>query len=310
MCSPVQAVAKIEQNPVIATYAEEFYKLFQVLRESNVTKKELIDKCLQLEKQLSKSTEKLIAATKAVQEDAEVIQSLKEKINNSWKITDAAHEREQQAQEIIDNLRNQIHALTVELDFKSKMASDSDDGGAANKNQERLEREKQKLLSEVAQLQQKLANALGYQEELERKNSQADFKIVNLSAELEKLRADFDEVKKQRDKLESDTIDINTELNKCSNEIKFLQNTLHQRENLTGLLDKQISDLKYTKERLLKDLDERNQKHRQLQENYKELTENNGETTKQLAKSALQIKFQEDQNRNMQAKMDKPSCPH
>ncbi|KAK4875268.1 hypothetical protein RN001_011690 [Aquatica leii] len=300
-----KTVAEIEQNPAIATYAEEFNKLFEALYESNETKKELTETCSQLEKQLSEGTEKLVAATKIVQADAEVIQTLKDKINDSWKMTDAAHEREQQAQEIIDNLRSQINALTVELEFKSKMASDGDDGGAANKNQEGLEREKEKLLGEVAQLQQKLANALGYQEELERKNSQADFKIVNLSTELEELGADFDKVKKQRDKLESDAVDLNFDLNKCNNEIKFLQNTVHKGENLAARLDRQISDLKYTKERLLKELDDKNEKHRHLQENYKELSENNEETTKQLAKSTLQNKLKEDQNQKMQAEIDK-----
>lgn len=57
--------------------------------------------------------------------------------------------------------------------------------GQMSKHQEGLQREKERLMGEVAQLQQKLANALGYQEELERKNSQADLKISEIAVQLE-----------------------------------------------------------------------------------------------------------------------------
>lgn len=86
-----------------------------------------MDRCSELEGKVADDAEKLGIAIKLAEVDADTITALKSKIEHAWRMADAAHDREQQAQEIIDNLRNQIHALTVELDFKNKMGSDNAD---------------------------------------------------------------------------------------------------------------------------------------------------------------------------------------
>lgn len=54
-----------------------------------------------------------------------------------------------------------------------------------SKHKDGLERERDRLLNEVNQLNTKLANAMGYQEELEKKNSEADLKMNEISGKLE-----------------------------------------------------------------------------------------------------------------------------
>lgn len=54
-----------------------------------------------------------------------------------------------------------------------------------SKHKDGLERERDRLVNEVSQLNTKLANALSYQEELERKTSVADLKINEIEALLE-----------------------------------------------------------------------------------------------------------------------------
>ncbi|KAF5307653.1 hypothetical protein FQR65_LT06708 [Abscondita terminalis] len=302
-----KTVAEIEQNPAIAGYAEEFNKLFETLYGLNETRKQLVEKCSILEMQLVDGTEKLVTASKLAENDAEVIASLTEKINHSWKMTDAAHEREQQAQEIIDNLRSQVNTLSVELDFKNKMSADGEDEGAAaaSKNQEGLEREKEKLLGEVAQLNQKLNNALGYQEELERKNSQADMKIVNLMEQIEEMIADAEKIKKERDQFESDLGETIIELNKSTNEVKHLQNAVLKGENLAAKLDRQISDLKFVKEKLSDELETTTEKYKLIKEKHKELTDAHEETTNELTKATFQIRVKDEQGRIMEAEISK-----
>lgn len=195
-------MAEIEQNPAIASYSDDFNKIFEALYATNETKKELTERCARLEEALAEGTEKLAEAAAIAENDGATIAELLATIERSRRMTDGAHEREQQAQEVMDNLRKQIAALTAEIDFKNKMGSDDADewvflflfwkspnlifsGGQASKQQEGLQREKERLMTEVAQLQQKLANALGYQEELERKNSMADIKINEIAVQLE-----------------------------------------------------------------------------------------------------------------------------
>nr|CAI5844619.1 unnamed protein product [Callosobruchus analis] len=97
------------------------------------------------------------------------IDNLKNQITHAWKLADAAHAREQLAQEIIDNLRRQVENLNAEIDFRNKLNQDTEEMGELSKHKDGLERERDRLINEVTQLNTKLQNALGYQEELERK---------------------------------------------------------------------------------------------------------------------------------------------
>ncbi|KAK5644587.1 hypothetical protein RI129_005887 [Pyrocoelia pectoralis] len=300
-----KTIADIEQNSQAAQYAEEFNKLFEALYTNNEIRKQLIERCAELEQQLAEGTEKLMLATKVAESDAEVITNLKGKIEYSWRMTDAAHEREQQAQETIDNLRNQINALTAELDLKNKMSSEDDEGGQQNKNQESFEREKEKLLGEVAQLQVKLANAIGYQEELERKNSQADLKLIDLSSQLQDLANDLDKTKKQRDKLEVDSAELNTELVRCNGEIRSLQTSVQKGENMINRLQRQMDDLRSLKEKLLSDLENLTEKHENLHDIHKELKNTHEDTKKHLAKTLTENKLKDDQANKMRSEINK-----
>lgn len=64
-------------------------------------------------------------AERLAESDANTIQELKDQIQQSWRMTDAAHYREQVAQETIDNLRKQNAQLTAELELKNKLAQES-----------------------------------------------------------------------------------------------------------------------------------------------------------------------------------------
>ncbi|KAF2901963.1 hypothetical protein ILUMI_04223 [Ignelater luminosus] len=301
-----RTVAEIEQNPQIANYADEYNKVFEALYSTNEKRRDLVDKCAELEEKVADDTEKLSIAMKLAEADAGTITALKSKIEHAWRMADSAHDREQQAQEIIDNLRNQIHALTVELDFKNKMGSDNaDDAGQMSKHQEGLQREKERLMGEVAQLQQKLANALGYQEELERKNSQADLKISEIAGQLEDQASELERTKKQRDRLEGDTKELNSEILKLNHEIQVLQNTVQKSEKINNRLEKHINELKTQREKLHKDLETLSQKHTRLQDDHVVLEADHEEVTKELAKKTVEVKTKDDEAVRMRAEINK-----
>lgn len=58
-------------------------------------------------------------------------------------------------------------------------------GDGLTKHKDGLERERDRLVNEVTQLNTKLVNAVSYQEELERKTSAADLKINEIAGLLE-----------------------------------------------------------------------------------------------------------------------------
>lgn len=108
----------------MSNYADEFNKMMEVLFETHEKERKASEKCMDLEIQLSDNEQKLSLAGKIQESDQSYIKELKDQIQMAWKLADAAHAREQAAQEMIDNLRKQINSLSAELDFKNKMGAD------------------------------------------------------------------------------------------------------------------------------------------------------------------------------------------
>lgn len=108
----------------MSQYADDFNKMLEVLFETHEKERKASEQCDLLQAQLSESENKLSSADRAQKADRCYIRDLKDQIQRAWKLADAAHAREQAAQEMIDNLRKQINSLSAELDFKNKMGAD------------------------------------------------------------------------------------------------------------------------------------------------------------------------------------------
>lgn len=80
-----------------------------------------------MEEGIKTKDEKLNIAIQMTEEDQKTIGELKKQIEHAWTLTDAAHNREQIAQEIIDNLRKQVENLNAEIEFKNRMNQDGDE---------------------------------------------------------------------------------------------------------------------------------------------------------------------------------------
>lgn len=110
----------------MSQYADDFNKLFETLFQTHQNELELQRKCTVLETQVTDNENKLSIAAKIQESDRMLVKELKEQIQHAWKLADAAHAREQAAQEMIDNLRKQINNLNAEIDFKNKMGQEDD----------------------------------------------------------------------------------------------------------------------------------------------------------------------------------------
>lgn len=121
-----QTVTEIEQSPESAQFLDDFNKLFEAFYNSYTRQKEAEQNNETYEKDLEQKKSQIEVALKLAQEDKTTIDTLKEEIDKAWKLADAAHAREQLAQEIIDNLRAQVENLNAEIDFKNKMNQDDE----------------------------------------------------------------------------------------------------------------------------------------------------------------------------------------
>lgn len=80
-----------------------------------------------MEDDIESKNEKLTIAIQITEDDQKTIEELRKQIQHAWTLTDSAHNREQIAQEIIDNLRKQVENLNAEIEFKNRMNQDGDE---------------------------------------------------------------------------------------------------------------------------------------------------------------------------------------
>lgn len=72
------------------------------------------------QEEIMEKTYKIYELTEMIKKYEDEIIRLKEEVVNMTKLADAAHTREQNAQEIIENLRLNITKLSLEIEQKNK----------------------------------------------------------------------------------------------------------------------------------------------------------------------------------------------
>ncbi|KAH1017841.1 cilia- and flagella-associated protein 58 [Dendroctonus ponderosae] len=291
-----KTVAEIEQNLEAAQFADDFNRLFEAYFNTYNKQRDAEQTNAEYEKSLNMKKSQLELALKLADEDKETIDTLKTEIDKAWKLADAAHAREQLAQEIIDNLRAQVENLNAEIEFKNKMNQDSDDVGELSKHKDGLERERDKLINEVTQLTTKLNNAVNYQEELEKKNSEADLRINEIAGQLEDQASEILRAKRAKDKLESDLMELRISLEDKEISIHNLTGVIAEHVKKTARLENELKDHKANSEKLLKENEQNVAKLGKVQEDYNATLYELDRSKKMYQEKLGDIKLHEDEN--------------
>ena len=113
----------MKSNEALAVFEAEYTRLFESLYKAQRYEEELTEKCRLLKDDVDGSASKIAELEERIAADAESIGELKRELLESKKLADAAHTREQRAQEVIENLRISIAKLTDEVDQKNKQLS-------------------------------------------------------------------------------------------------------------------------------------------------------------------------------------------
>ncbi|XP_060527691.1 cilia- and flagella-associated protein 58-like [Cylas formicarius] len=290
-----KTVTEIEQSAETSQYADDFTKLFEAFYQTFTKQREAEQRNSYYEREIETKNNQLQAALKLAEEDKKTIDQLKDEIDKTWKLADAAHLREQLAQEIIDNLRSQVENLNAEIEFKNKMSQDTDEVGGLSKHKDGLERERDKLVNEVTQLTTKLTNAISYQEELEKKNSEADLRINEISGQLEDQTDEINRLKKTKEKLEADILEIKYKLEDKDVSINDLANTIQEHVKKITKLEQDIKEQKYVNEKLLKENDLNVTKVAKLQDEYNNMLFELEKSKKQYHTKLIDVKSLEEE---------------
>ncbi|XP_017780088.1 PREDICTED: cilia- and flagella-associated protein 58-like [Nicrophorus vespilloides] len=292
--------AELEEDQEMVRFADEFTKLFDYMYKTREDYVQLQDAHAQLELEALDNSDRLQTSMKVIKNDTATIKTLKEEVDNSHKLIDNAHAREQAAQEIIDNLRKQIANLNAEIDFKNKMAQgEMEENPQLTKHREGLEREKAKLMSEVSKLNEKLNNALAYQDELERRTSQADLTINEINGQLEETSAEVDRYKRHKERLETELEESQMESMNRQEEIDSLNDTIVTNQRLLGKFELHLKEQQAASLKCFKELEGWNAKYSKMQDELDALNYTYESLKKEHANTVHDLKAKDEERNHL-----------
>ncbi|KAK1118823.1 hypothetical protein K0M31_014597 [Melipona bicolor] len=209
--SKVRVLQEMKTNEALAPFINEYTKLYESLYEAHRSEKNLMEKYNALREKAFLSEQKVFELTNKISLNYEEIEKLKQDVINAMKRADAAHTREQNAQDTIENLRVNVQQLHQEIAQKNRELAAGEDTSFA-KQKESLIQEKEKLMSEVDTLKQRLKNMALYTEELEKRGSVAGQQIAEMQENMDMQLSEISKERRARQRTEDEVLQLQEEL--------------------------------------------------------------------------------------------------
>ncbi|XP_043668806.1 cilia- and flagella-associated protein 58-like [Vespula pensylvanica] len=246
-------IKEMKTNNALAAFETDYKRLFESLYKSHKNEKELTLKCNSLTNEIVENTQKINELTKTIEINSSEIVNLKQEIDKALKLADAAHTREQNAQEVIDNLRLNITKLAREIEVKNKQLAGEDESGVSQQK-EGLLREREKLMGEMTTLKERLKNMSQYVDELEMKNITADQKISEMQETLDICTSEVSREKRGKERAEEDSRRLENELLVKNDELDNINETLQTATDNIKKLENTVKEQKIVEDKLQKEL--------------------------------------------------------
>ncbi|XP_049768453.1 cilia- and flagella-associated protein 58-like [Schistocerca cancellata] len=306
--SDSMAVTELSRTDGLEKYARAFTNVYEFFNKTYANEKLLALKCQELESNLESCTEKCSVAVAQVEENRDIIAKFKQDLEWSRKLTDAAHVREQNAQEAIENLRQQVSRLKQEIEKKKEMAGEqADESGPAAKSKEGLMKEREKLLNDLSVIKERLANTLNYQAELEKEMSAADARISELTQEVEGHVSEASKQQRIRDRMEQDLKDMKAEVESKEKENSALSLNLKQTQNREEKLQITLCEEKIKVENLTKQVESLNSQLQKTTLDYEHQQILSAKLTAENLEKTTEIKTKEDELTKVRNELSKAS---
>ncbi|KAG7201001.1 hypothetical protein KM043_003356 [Ampulex compressa] len=204
-------VKEMRSNEALAAFEAEYTRLYESLYGAHKTEQRLSEKCALLKEELADGTREISELRRLIAEKEQETESLGREIVKGLKLADAAHAREQSAQEMIENLRLNVAKLNAELERKTRQLAAEGDA-SAGKQEGLVPKEKERLVGEMETLKQRLANAAQYTEELEKRVSEADRRIEEMQESLEARSNETSKERRAKQRAEAEARELREEL--------------------------------------------------------------------------------------------------
>ncbi|XP_018404761.1 PREDICTED: cilia- and flagella-associated protein 58-like [Cyphomyrmex costatus] len=240
-------------NEALAPFETEYTRLYESLYKAHRNEKELSEQCMLLKNEIMDNTHKIYKLKETVEAQENDIARLKQEVTKTTKLADAAHAREQNAQEMIENLRLNITKLGLEIEQKNKQLAAEKDI-TVSKKKENLLKEREILISELETMRQRMKNMSSYAEELEKKNSEVNQQMTEMQGTIGMQLNEISREKGVRERLEMDVRQLQEEIIIKKNELEVANVSIEANTNNVTRLESLMKDQKIADEKLRKEM--------------------------------------------------------
>ncbi|XP_043234080.1 cilia- and flagella-associated protein 58-like [Amphibalanus amphitrite] len=260
---------ELSQDPTLARFRMEYSKLHAALQRSHHNERRLMDKCRELQAEIASHSAEVATALKLASDDKQTIDALKKEVEKAWKMVDLAHEREQEAKETMEALQNEITRLhELSGQGEALMAGRQDAVSELSGARDELQKERDGLLHDVAQMRSQLETVNAKQDAVEAQRLELETKLESANAELQVHRGDMQREIRRKERAERDLRAARAEIDAKEGEIRVLKGQLQQYEEQFGKSEAALKDQKANLEKTTKELEAMTQRAQKLRHDY------------------------------------------
>ena len=288
-------IQEIVSDRSLDKFREEYEKLHEALVQSHEHNHVLIEKCEQLNKDINANASKIANILVLSHNDQKTVASLRREFEKAWKMVEQTQEKENKSAQIIDSLKEEIENLQVLV-----QASDKGRDEAGEISQQRVQKQLAETKRELA-MQEAQMNGMRQEMESAQEAFLADDVLVgNYRKEQHQLETDLEKCRVLAQTMAAEREKIAADHEKCEQEIKETQAMIQERaetiENKRLEMRKKRDEI----ERLGRDakmwvkmLNKRNRKVDKLKDQLAHEKRATNETRKQIANKKNQYYAQE-----------------
>ncbi|XP_051750654.1 cilia- and flagella-associated protein 58 [Ctenopharyngodon idella] len=274
----------------------EYEKVAKALQKSHMNEKRLMAKCRELNAEIVSNSVKLSTASKLADEDQATISTLKMEIDKAWKMVEASHEKELQAKETIQKLKEEITNLNNLVEKGAEVFEGQEYSmGDLLKIKEELTNQRDKLLSEVVTLRENLTKATEAQQEIEAEKNKAMDMIAQLQQDIQVRQNEVQRETRRKEKLEKEVKQLQTDLESKQSEIKSLTQQSQRLQDDQQKLEQQLQEHKIINEKTSKEMEQLQHRNTKLQQDNEQNSISLEQLSQQNQQRASDLKMKEEE---------------
>ncbi|KAK3918803.1 Cilia- and flagella-associated protein 58 [Frankliniella fusca] len=200
-----KTLAQMQRRPGMAAYSTEMKRALDALVENHEAAVRYEAACRELTARVAADTERTQALAQQALQEQQASQQQRQELEQAWRRLDTSHAREQELQELVDDLRRQVNKLNMDLEQKARLGLDQgDDFGMLTKTREGLAKEREKLSQDVLTLKDRLARAAATRAELEQQVNVFEQRLQDLAQEMEVQANELSKETRLKEKLQEE----------------------------------------------------------------------------------------------------------